>query len=280
MTNAISRRVLLAVTAAATAVALAACSPNTNSTASASSAAAPAAIVVATNAAFAPFEYVAPSGQLEGFDIELIQAVADKGGFQIKLMNTPWEGIFNALENGEAAVLASGVTITDERRASMDFSAPYYDAVQLIALRPDSTIASFDALKDGVLVGVLNGSTGDEVVSKLLGKTNANIKRFDALAVAMQELEAGGIGAVVGDNSVLLHHAAQNRTNVKWLPDLRSTVEQYGFVVKKGNAELLGKINAGLQAIRADGTYDKIYAKWFGDATVHAAPAASAAASH
>ncbi|MFM2052532.1 MAG: hypothetical protein RL456_569 [Pseudomonadota bacterium] len=229
--------------------------------------------VVGTDAAYAPFESQNEKGEIVGFSMDTLNAIAQKAGLQIKYVNTPWEGIFNSLQQGDRDLLISSITITDERRQTMDFSNPYFDAQQLIAVKGDSKVAKFDDLKK-LKVGVQTGTTGDEVVTKLLGKTSTNVKRFESTPLALKELESGGVDAVVADNGVVIHYVANNAgSKFKTVADASFTPEQYGIAVKKGNAELLEKINKGLADIKADGTYDKIYAQYFG-----AAPAAAAAA--
>jgi polar amino acid transport system substrate-binding protein len=234
---------------------------------------APKVYMVGTDAAYAPFESQNEKGEIVGFSVDLLNAVAAKGGFQIKFVNTPWEGIFNSLQQGDRDMLISSITITDERKQTMDFSEPYFDAQQLMAVKGTSKVAKFDDLKK-LKVGVQTGTTGDEVVTKLLGKTSTNIKRFESTPLALKELEAGGVDAVVADNGVVINYVANNPGGkFKTVSDTAFAPEQYGIAVKKGNAELLAKINAGLAAIRTDGSYGQIYAKHFG-----AAPAAAAAA--
>ncbi|NYG31581.1 basic amino acid ABC transporter substrate-binding protein [Sphaerotilus montanus] len=226
--------------------------------------------VVGTDAAYAPFESQNEKGEIVGFDIDVVSAVAKKAGIEVKFVNTPWEGIFNNLAQGDRDLLVSAITITDERKQTMDFSAPYFDAQQLIAVKADSKIAKFDDLKK-LKVGVQTGTTGDEVVSKLIGKTSTAVKRFESTPLALKELESGGVDAVVADNGVVIHYVANNTgAQFKTVADASFTPEQYGLAVKKGNAELLEKINKGLADIKADGTYDKIYTQYFG-----AAPAAA-----
>jgi polar amino acid transport system substrate-binding protein len=230
--------------------------------------------VVGTDAAYAPFESQNEKGEIVGFDIDVVSAVAKKAGIEVKFVNTPWEGIFNNLAQGDRDLLVSAITITDERKQTMDFSSPYFDAQQLIAVKDTSKVTKFDELKK-LKVGVQTGTTGDEVVSKLLGKTNTAVKRFESTPLALKELESGGVDAVVADNGVVIHYVANNAgSKFKTVADASFTPEQYGIAVKKGNAELLEKINKGLADVKADGTYDKIYAQYFG-----AAPAAAAAAS-
>lgn len=236
--------------------------------------------VVGTDAAYAPFESQNDKGEIVGFDIDVVTAIAAKAGIEVKFVNTPWEGIFNTLAQGDRDFLVSAITITDERKQSMDFSNPYFDASQLIAVRENSKVAKFDDLKK-LKVGVQTGTTGDEVVTKLLGKNSTNVKRFESTPLALKELEAGGVDAVVADNGVVENYVANNTTaKFKTVSDSSFTPEQYGLAVRKGNTELLEKLNKGLADIKADGTYDQIYAKYFGakkDMPAVAAPAASAA---
>jgi polar amino acid transport system substrate-binding protein len=243
-------------------------------------------IVVGTDAAYAPFESQNEKGEIVGFDIDIVKAIAAKAGIEVKFVNTPWEGIFNALAQGDRDMVVSAVTITDERKQTMDFSEPYFDAQQLIAVRNDSRVKSFQDLRK-LKVGVQTGTTGDEAVTKLLGKTSTAIKRFESTPLALKELESSGVDAVVADNGVVVHYVANNPGgNFKTVADKAFVPEQYGIAIKKGNAELLGNINKGLADIKADGTYAKIYAQYFGAApgtssspAAASAPAPAAAAS-
>ena len=277
-----SRRLLKGASLFAAVVLLAACGKQEPAPAPVASAAAPAApqpakvLVVGTDAAYAPFESQNEKGEIVGFDIDVVKAVAKKAGLEVKFVNTPWEGIFNALNQGDRDLIVSAVTITDERKQTMDFSAPYFDAAQLIAVKQNSKVSKFDDLKK-LKVGVQTGTTGDEAVTKLLGKNSTSIKRFELTPLALKELEAGGVDAVVADNGVVVHYIANNPGGkFKTVNDKAFVPEQYGIVVRKGNKELLGKIDQGLGAIKADGTYDKIYAQYFGQASGAAAPAPAA----
>ena len=264
----INRRLALTAASVFAALAIAGCGKQEPASAPAASAAPPApaaarVLVVGTDAA-SPFESQNDKGEIVGFDIDVVKAVAQKAGFEVKFVNTPWEGIFNSLDQGDRDLLVSAITITDERRQTMDFSQPYFDARQLIAVRNDAPIKSFEDLKP-LKVGVQNGTTGDEVVGKLLGKSSTAIKRFESTPLALKELEAGGVQAVVADNGVVVHYLANNTAGgFKTVSDTSFPVEKYGIAVKRGNAELLARINQGLEAIRADGTYAKIYASYFG----------------
>ncbi len=234
--------------------------------------------VVGTDAAYAPFESQNEKGEIVGFDIDVVKAVAAKAGIEVKFLNTPWEGIFNSLNQGDRDLLVSAITITDERKQTMDFSDPYFDAQQLIAVKKDSKIAKFADLKK-LKVGVQNGTTGDEVVTKLQGKASSNVKRFESTPLALKELEAGGVDAVVADNGVVVHYVNNNSdSKFKTISDASFAAEQYGLAVKKGNTELLAKLSKGLADIKADGTYNKIYTQYFGAPPAMASAAAPTAA--
>jgi len=220
---------------------------------------------VASDASYAPFESQTDDKKVVGFDVDVLTAVGDKAGIKVEFINTPWEGIFATLGTGDRDLVASAVTITDERKQSMDFTDSYFEAKQLIAVPEASKIAKADDLKTKK-VGVQTGTTGDEVVQKLLGKTSANIKRFESTPLALKELQNGGVDAVVADNGVVINFVANNPgSKLKTVDDAGFAKEYYGFALKKGNTELAAKINDGLKQIKADGTYDKIYAKYFGE---------------
>ncbi len=286
MTNFQTRRFLQFAGLAAASLVLAACGksepPPPPAPAPVASAPAPVpakVYVVGTDAAYAPFESQNEKGEIVGFDIEVIQAVAAKAGFEIKLVNTPWEGIFNALAQGDRDMIISAVTITDERKQTMDFSDPYFDAQQLIAVKETSKVTKFADLKK-LKVGVQTGTTGDEAVTKLQGKTSTNIKRFESTPLALKELESGGVDAVVADNGVVIHHVANNPGGkFKTVADKDFVPEQYGIALKKGNTELQAKVNKALADIKADGGYDKIFTKYFGAPPAKAADAPASAAS-
>jgi polar amino acid transport system substrate-binding protein len=221
---------------------------------------------VGTDASYAPFEFLNDKKEVQGFDADVLNAVAAKAGIKLKFINTPWEGIFATLQQGDRDVLASAITITKERKLTMDFSDPYFDAHQLIAVSKKATgVTSLNDLKDKK-IAVQTGTTGDEVVQKLQGKTSPNIKRFESMPLALKELEDGGVDAAVGDNGVVVNYVKNNpKTTLVTVEDKSFALEQYGYAVKKGNKALLDKLNSGLAAVKADGTYDTIYKKYFGD---------------
>ncbi|WP_034916587.1 basic amino acid ABC transporter substrate-binding protein [Erwinia sp. 9145] len=219
--------------------------------------------VVGSGGTYRPFEYENSQKQLEGFDIDIIKAVAKAENFDIRLVNTPWEGIFATLNSGDRDIIISGITITDKRQKMVDFSAPYFPAEQSIVVPASSTINSLAALKTHK-VGVVNSSTGDIVVSDVLGKNSTDIKRFDNTPLMLQELYEDGISAAVGDVGVVKYYIKTHpEKKFTLVPDAKFERQYFGIAVAKGNDALRDKINAGLKKIIADGTYAKIYSTWF-----------------
>ena len=272
----LKQKAVWTLAAVAAAFTLAACGGGSKTETAAASgdggAAAAKTYVVATDAAYAPFEYT-ESGEVLGFSKDVLEAIGAKEGLQFKFVNTPWEGIFATLDKGDRDVISSSVTITEERKQVMDFTDPYFEATQMIATAQDNTaIQSFADLKERT-VSVQSGTTGDLVMQKLQGEQSANIKRFETMPLAMKELLNGGVAAAVGDNGVVQNFVNHNPdARLRTFVDNSFEKEFYGFAVRKGrDDDLLTKLNAGLASIKANGTYDQIYAKWF-----NAAPAGAA----
>ena len=218
-------------------------------------------LVVGSSATYRPFAYETPTKEIVGYDIDIIRAVAQKAGLQIKIVNTPWTGIFAALNNGDVDLVISGVTINDKRKQSYDFTAPYFEARQLIAVNKDSTVKNLKDLS-GKKVAVVTGSTADDIASREFGKTNPDIRRFESTPVIISELANGGVDAAIGDNGVIAFRTQEHK-QLKTVSDASFPKEYFGIVVKQGNKALLDKLNKGLATVKTDGSYAQIYKKWF-----------------
>lgn len=218
-------------------------------------------LVVGSSATYRPFAYENPAKEIVGYDVDIIKAIAQKQGLQIKIVNTPWTGIFAALNNGDVDLIISGVTINEKRKQSYDFTTPYFEARQLLAVPKDSNVRTLKDLA-GKKIAVVTGSTGDDISSREFGKTNPDIKRFESTPVAVSELVNSGVDAVIGDNGVIAYRVQEHK-QLKTVSDPGFPKEYFGIAVKQGNKALLDKLNAGLAAIKADGTYAKIYKTWF-----------------
>lgn len=218
-------------------------------------------LIVGSSATYPPFAYETPAKQIVGFDVDVIQTVAAKAGLAVRVVNTPFTGVFAALNNGDLDLVISGVTITDRRRQSYDFTAPYFEARQLIAVPSSSTVRTLQDLA-GKKVGVVTGSTADDVASRTFGRTSPNIRRFDTTPLIIAELVAGGVDAAIGDNGVIAYRVQEHKS-LKTVSDPAFPKEYFGIVVKQGNTALRDRLNAALAAVVADGTYARIYRTWF-----------------
>ena len=199
---------------------------------------------VGTDATYAPFGFKdKDSGKLAGFDIDIINAIANEEGIEADIQNLNFDALLPALQSNTIDIAISDMTISEERAKSVDFS-----------------INSFKDL-EGKRIGVSIGSTGAEIASKI---PNADVRQFNIIVDAFLELQNKGVDVVINDTPVNEYYV-----NGKGKGIAKVTGEDYdaaplGIAVKKGNTELLNKINDGLAKIKANGKYAEIYKKWFG----------------
>jgi len=218
---------------------------------------------VGTDAAYPPFEKM-EADKITGFDIEVIQAVADAAGIKIEVKNTGWDPLFDGIDKGNVDIGISAITITDDRKQKYDFSEPYFEAHQLILLPEDTTVTKLADLQ-GKKIGVQSATTGETVVKKAFGDTYEGIKGYEDTPSAVDDFFNGRVEAVVADNAVLQDYAKKiTDKKYKLLKDESFETENYGIMVKKGNTELIAKINQGLKTIKDNGKLKEIHTKYFG----------------
>jgi His/Glu/Gln/Arg/opine family amino acid ABC transporter permease subunit len=232
-------------------------------------------LVIGTDASYPPFES-AEGGKFEGFDIDIGRAVARELGVEARFVNSAFDGIFPALQNGQFDAVMSAVSITPERQQSMLFSAPYYTAGQLVVVQTSrGDIAGPDDLP-GKRVGVQINTTGQFEMEKR-GDVK-EITRYNTIDLALLDLQNGRIDAVVGDAPTVRYMIRQR------FPGLRPvgrpfTEEHYGIAMAQGSEPLRDAVNAALKTIRASGEYDRIHESYFGAAAEAAAEEEAAARS-
>lgn len=218
---------------------------------------------VGTDAAYPPFEKM-EADKITGFDIEVIQAIADAAGIKIEVKNTGWDPLFDGIDKGTVDIGISAITITDERKQKYDFSEPYFEANQLILLPEDSPITKLEELK-GKKIGVQSATTGEQVVKKAFGDTYEGLKGYVDTPSAVDDFFNGRVDAVVADNAVLQDYAKKvTDKKYKLVKDDSFEVENYGIMVKKGNTDVLNKVNQGLKTIKENGKLQEIHDKYFG----------------
>jgi polar amino acid transport system substrate-binding protein len=217
-------------------------------------------VTVATDATWPPMEMVDANKQIVGFDIDFMNAVAKEAGFQVVFKNTAWDGIFAGVEAGQYDAIISSVTITDERKAKYDFSAPYINAGQVLIVPKTEKANKLSDLK-GKKVGAQIGTTGAMAVKKNAG---VELKTYDEVGLAFEDMAAGRVSGVVCDEPTAIIYALQKKEyNTKFkIVGKPFTKEAYGIVVKKGNTELLAQINKGIAAVKKKKIDEQLRKKW------------------
>ncbi|SDT80982.1 transporter substrate-binding domain-containing protein [Actinoplanes derwentensis] len=225
------------------------------------------ALTTCTHLPYAPFQAKDASGKVVGFDVALIDLVATKLAVTQEIIDTPFEGIKSGadLNSGKCDVAAAGMTITDERKKVLDFSDPYFDATQALAVQTGKEVKTLEELA-GKRVGTQGGTTGEDYIKKQVEEKKLDIEvvSYKDLAALQQALATNQVAAAVNDLPVWNEYIKANPGKVVVAAGF-DTGEQYGFAVKKGNAELLKTVNEALAAARADGKYDEIYKTWIGE---------------
>lgn len=218
---------------------------------------------VVTDANYAPFEYM-DKGEIVGFDVDFVNAVAKEAGLEVKIESVGWDPLFVEIKDKRADFAMSAITINDDRKQTYDFSVPYFLSTNKILVPEGSDIKTAEDLKDKV-VAVQNGTTGQEAVEGLLGQNNSNIKKFENNNLAIMELNSGGADAVVADNTVVEEYAKNNpKDKLVVIEDTDSfDAEFYGLMLPKGS-ELKTDLDKAVKAVLENGTYAKIYKEWFG----------------
>ena len=270
----ISRRSFMAAAAVSVAaLALTACGGSASSAASsvassaasseaASSAAAELTTVeagkltMATNATFPPYEMTTDSGELEGIDVDTAKAIAEKLGLELQIDDMDFDAALLSVQQGKADIVMAGVTVTDERKAVMDFSDSYATGIQSIIVPNDSDIASPDDLA-GKKIGTQRGTTGYIYCSDDFGEDS--VVAYDNGLTAVQALNNGQVDAVVIDNAPATEYVAAN-PGLKVL-DTSYAEEDYAIGMAKGSA-LEDAVNKALDELKADGTLQAIVDKY------------------
>lgn len=261
-----SKRNLTTVLAAAAllSVGLAGCAKDTSTTTTDSGAKLvdEGVLTICTHLPYEPFEFT-EDGEVVGFDIDVLKAVADAEGVETTVVDTAWETIVSgqSLNNGDCDVATGAMTITDERAAVMDFSDPYFEATQALLIKKGAGYSSLDDLT-GKRIAVQEGTTGEDYVKENMPQGAKRVS-FEDSALLMTAVKTGKVDAGVNDNGLVNYFASQNE-DVEVSTEFK-TGEKYGFSVKKGgNDGLLDVIN---ETVNDPEVMDPLLEKWFGDAT-------------
>ncbi|MFT3741289.1 MAG: lysine/arginine/ornithine ABC transporter substrate-binding protein [Gammaproteobacteria bacterium] len=231
-------------------------------------AALPPTITFATEATYPPFEYVAPSGEIKGFDIELAKALCQTLNVQCTFTNQPWQSLIPSLKLGKFDALISAMGITAERQQQVDFSQPYLPATaSLVALASDH-LQLTPASLEGKIVGVQGGATMEQYMNTVY-KGVVTVKPYASLQDALLDLTSGRVDAVLGDTPSLVDWLNKHDTAKKYqlvgepINDPQIFGAGYAIAVKKGHRELLDAFNKALATIKSNGSYDKLVDAYF-----------------
>jgi polar amino acid transport system substrate-binding protein len=218
-------------------------------------------LTVGSDVPYPPFEeFGKTKTEFKGFDVELVEAIGKKIGRTPEFQDTSFDTIFRDLAQGKFEMVASATTITDEREESVDFTNPYYlPSAQSILVKTGTTGLNSAKDLDGKIVGVQQGTTGEEYVEEEI--ETKELRPFPQGPDTIPALKAGTIDAVVIDRPVA-EKAVEQDSELEISGGIE-TEEQYGFVVKQGNDELREALNEGLKEVIDSGEYKRIYTKWF-----------------
>ncbi|MCB0024120.1 MAG: transporter substrate-binding domain-containing protein, partial [Caldilinea sp.] len=228
-------------------------------------------VTVGIDPSFEPFVF-AKDGKLSGFDVDLLNAMAADGDFEVAYVVSDFDEIFAGLQSGKYDAAISAITITDARKEIVDFTEPYfesgnapvsfYNPGQGIAIRTDNTaITGPESLTEGVRVGVKSGTTGAEFAAE---NTTAELVEFVESKPALDALTAGEVDAVIVDIPVIVGYIKSNPNAGLRVTGGPVTEEAYGIAVSKDKPEVLAKLNEALARVRGSDQYATLFNTWFG----------------
>ena len=211
-------------------------------------------LTVGTNAEFPPFEYVDDNGEADGFDMALCKAIGEKLGVEVKIENMEFASLVSSI-GSKIDIAAAGMTVTDERKESVDFSNPYYEAVQYVIVPADSDIATADDLKDKT-IGVQLGTTGDFIAEEY----TSNVAQYNKAVDAVNDLVNGKVDVVIIDKNPALVFETKFEGKVKAIEGAQFgfETEEYAIALPKGDTALADAVNGAIDELKADGTFDEL----------------------
>ncbi len=217
--------------------------------------------VIATDTVFAPFEFTDESGAFVGIDVDILDAIAKDQGFDYELQSLGFDAALVAVQSGQADGVIAGMSITDERKETFDFSDPYYDADVTMAVAAGSSIKSYDDLK-GQKVAVKTATNGSDYAKSIADQYGFEIVEFKDSPTMYQDVITGNTVACFEDYPVMAYNIKQG-AGMEMPEGMTAAGSSYGFAVQKDqNSELLEMFNKGLADIKANGTYQEIVDKY------------------
>ncbi|MGT2906556.1 ABC transporter substrate-binding protein/permease [Streptococcus dentiloxodontae] len=218
---------------------------------------------IVLDSSFAPFEFQNGSGDYQGIDVELIKAIAKQQGFTLELQYPGFDAALNAVQSSQADAVIAGMTISDDRKTTFDFSDSYYSSNTILAVAKNSDVKSYEDLK-GKTVGAKKGTSSYDWLTQHADQYGYTVRAYDDGSTLYDSLNSGSVDAIMDDEAVLKYAIQQGR-NFKTPIDGEKSGD-VGFAVKKGaNPELIQMFNNGLAALVKSGQYDKIINNYLGN---------------
>jgi polar amino acid transport system substrate-binding protein len=217
----------------------------------------PGTLTIGSDIPYPPFEQGKPP-DYTGFDVDLMDAIAKDLNLQPKWVDTAFGTIFSDEQAGKFDIVASSTTITKAREEKVTFSDPYFDADQSLMVQKGGDLTSTDQITSDTTIGVQEGTTGQDYAEK---STDAQVQAYPEIGNAFNALQAGQVDGVINDFAVSAF-ALKKYPQLDVVENI-PTGEDYGFPMQKQNTALQNAVNGALKDVIADGTYEKIYKKWF-----------------
>ena len=221
--------------------------------------------VIATDPNWPPMEYVAPDKEIIGYEIDFVKAIAKEMGINVEFKNVMWDGLFAGLDTGRFDAGASTVTITDDRKKTMEFSDPFFKFKQAVILSKDNDAKTVADLK-GLTLGGQVGTTGYFAIQRM---EDVDAKSYDDVTMAVEAAYSGRTDGAVCDepvaaNFIFKQKEYADKLKIAFILE-DAEIEECGIAFKKGNTELRDIFNEGMKRIRENGVEAELQKKWFGE---------------
>ncbi|WJY28121.1 transporter substrate-binding domain-containing protein [Sporosarcina trichiuri] len=215
---------------------------------------------VAFEGTYPPFNYMDEKNEFQGFDVDISMEIAKRLGVKPEFIATKWDGLIGGLKADKFDIIIGQMTVTEERKKSVDFTDPYVVTGSVLITREDTNDITELADIKGKKVGVGGGTTFEEVANSVDG---ADVKLYKAVSDYIQDLTNKRLDVIINDQLLMNYNIKENNLPIKITSDILNK-DSIGMAVNKGNEEFVKNVNAALTEMKEDGTYKEIYKKWFG----------------
>jgi L-cystine transport system substrate-binding protein len=215
---------------------------------------------VAFEGTYPPFNFLDDNDEFQGFDVDISNEIAERLGVKANFIATKWDGLIGGLKADKFDIIIGQMTVTEERKKSVDFTDPYVITGSVLVTREDTNdITKLEDIK-GKKVGVGGGTTFEEVANSVEG---ADVKLYKAVSDYIQDLTNERLDVIINDQLLISYNIKENKLPIKIASDIVNK-DEIGMAVNKGNEDFIKKVNTALTEMKDDGTYNEIYKKWFG----------------